>query len=101
MGKSVKELIKNNSTNTYETLRKFYIQVINGEIFDEKVTKDGDVVSVPPSIAVRVEAASALQRMEIDKVQGNAKSRDTDDTLNANADALKVLTELAEKKRKK
>ena len=101
MSKSVKELIKSNSANTYETLRKFYIQVINGEIFDERVTKDGDVISVPPSIAVRVEAASALQRMEIDKVQGNAKSRDTDDTLNANADALKVLTELAEKKRKK
>lgn len=101
MAKSVKDLISSNSANSYEVLRKFYTQVINGEIYDQKITKDGEVLSVPPSIAVRVEAASALQRMDIDKVQGNAKSTESDESLSANADALKLLTELAEKKRKK
>lgn len=101
MAKSIKDLISKNSSESYEVLRKFYIDVINGDITETKITKDGQVVEVNPSIAVRVEAATALQRMDIDKVQGNAKSRESDDSINANSDALKVLTELAEKKRKK
>lgn len=96
--KSVKELIKDNSAKSYEALRSFYISVINGELFDVKVDKEGNIIKIPPTIAVRVEAAAALQRMDIDKVQGNAKSRDTDEHIEGESDILKQLASLAEKK---
>lgn len=99
--KAIKELISDNSPKSYEILRQFYIDVIEGNIYDEKVTKEGDVVHIKPTIAVRVEAAAALQRMDIDKVQGNAKSKDTEDVQGADSDALNALMKLAEKRGKK
>ena len=99
--KNIKDLIRKNSAETYEVLRRFYIDVINGLETDAKLTKDGEVINVPPSIAVKVEAAAALQRMDIDKVQGNAKSRESEDAFTVSNDALSVLSKLAEKKGKK
>lgn len=99
--KNIKDLIKKNSAETYEVLRRFYIDVINGLETDAKLTKYGEVINVPPSIAVKVEAAAALQRMDIDKVQGNAKSRESEDAFTVSNDALSVLSKLAEKKGKK
>lgn len=98
--KSIKELISSNSSDSYEVLRDFYIGVISGSICDTKITKDGEVVTIPPSISVRVEAATALQRMDIDKIQGNAKSRESDEDTTSSNDALKALAALAEKKGK-
>lgn len=99
--KNIKDLIRKNSAETYEVLRRFYIDVINGLETDAKLTKEGEVINVPPSIAVKVEAAAALQRMDIDKVQGNAKSRESEDAFTVSNDALSVLSKLAEKKCKK
>lgn len=99
--KNIKDLIRKNSAETYEVLRRFYIDVINGLETDAKLTKEGEVINVPPSIAVKVEAAAALQRMDIDKVQGNAKSRESEDAFTVSNDALSVLSKLAEKKGKK
>ena len=99
--KDIKELIKENSIDTYELLRNFYKQVVKGDIEDARVTKDGQVVTVPLSAAVRIEAANALLRLDIDKIQGNAKARESEEELSAGSDALKMLQELAEKKKKK
>lgn len=99
--KNIKDLIRKNSAETYEVLRRFYIDVINGIETDAKITKDGEVINIPPSISVKVEAAAALQRMDIDKVQGNAKSRESEDAFTVSNDALSVLSKLAEKKSKK
>lgn len=99
--KNIKDLIRKNSAETYEVLRRFYIDVINGIETDAKITKEGEVINIPPSISVKVEAAAALQRMDIDKVQGNAKSRESEDAFTVSNDALSVLSKLAEKKSKK
>lgn len=99
--KNIKDLIRKNSAESYEVLRRFYIDVINGIETDAKITKDGEVINIPPSISVKVEAAAALQRMDIDKVQGNAKSRESEDAFTVSNDALSVLSKLAEKKGKK
>lgn len=99
--KNIKELMQANSTNTYETLRQFYKDVVEGKIMDTRMTKDGEIVNMEPSIAVRVEAANALLRLDIDKIQGNAKARESDEEVTAGNDALKILQELAEKKKKK
>lgn len=101
MAKNIKELIDNNATDTYKTLRKFYKSVVEGAIDDVRVLKDGTVVNVPLSTAVRIEAANALLRMDIDKVQGNAKAKETEDELTAGNDALLMLQELAESRKKK
>ena len=99
--KNVKQMISENSAESYEALRSFYLKVINGEIFDVKVTREGEVVNIPPTISARVEAAAALQRMDIDKVQGNAKPKDSEDAQAVSNDALKALSKLAEIKGKK
>lgn len=99
--KTIKELIDENSVNTYQTLRKFYKDVVEGAIDDVRVTKDGEVIHVPLSTAVRIEAANALLRMDIDKVQGNAKAKDRDADPTAGGDALKMLSALAEKRQNK
>ena len=101
MAKNIKELIHNNATDTYKTLRKFYKSVVEGAIDDVRVLKDGTVVNVPLSTAVRIEAANALLRMDIDKVQGNAKAKETEDELTAGNDALLMLQELAESRKNK
>lgn len=101
MAKNIKELIDNNATDTYKTLRKFYKSVVEGAIDDVRVLKDGTVVNVPLSTAVRIEAANALLRMDIDKVQGNAKAKETEDELSAGNDALRMLQELAESRKNK
>lgn len=99
--KNIKDLIRKNSAESYEVLRRFYIDVINGIETDAKITKEGEVINIPPSISVKVEAAAALQRMDIDKVQGNAKSRESEDAFTVSNDALSALSKLAEKKGKK
>lgn len=99
--KDIKELIKENAADTYQLLRDFYKQVVRGDIEDTRLTKDGQVVSVPLSAAVRIEAANALLRLDIDKIQGNAKAKESEEELSAGSDALKMLQELAEKKKKK
>lgn len=99
--KHVKELMQENATSTYQTLRQFYKDVVEGKIMDTRMTKDGEIVNMEPSIAVRVEAANALLRLDIDKIQGNAKARESEEELTAGNDALKILQELAEKKKKK
>lgn len=100
MKKNIKELIDNNAADTYEVLRKFYKDVVSGKIDDVRMTKDGAIVHMEPSLAVRVEAANALLRMDIDKVQGNAKAKETDSDLTASSDALAMLSELAAKRKK-
>lgn len=67
---------------------------------DTRMTKDGEIVNMEPSIAVRVEAANALLRLDIDKIQGNAKARESDEDLASGNDAIKMLQELAAKKKK-
>ena len=99
--RTIKELIDENSVDTYQTLYRFYKDVVNGVVTDVRVLKDGSVVPVPVSAAVRIEAANALLRMNIDKVQGNAKAKETDEELTFGGDALKMLQELAEKKKDK
>ena len=93
--------MQENATSTYQTLRQFYKDVVEGKIMDTRMTKDGEIVNMEPSIAVRVEAANALLRLDIDKIQGNAKAREGDEELTAGNDAIKMLQELAEKKKKK
>jgi hypothetical protein len=100
MVKDIKSLIQKNSTDTYQLLRDFYKDVVSGTIMDVRVTKDGEVINVPLSAAVRIEAANALLRLDIDKVQGNAKARESDDELASGNDAIKMLQELAAKKKK-
>jgi len=92
--------MQENSSETYGILRKFYKDVIEGKIMDTRMTKDGEIVNLEPSIAVRVEAANALLRLDIDKIQGNAKAKESDEELTAGSEALKMLQELAEKKKK-
>lgn len=99
--KNIKSLMQENSSESYEILRKFYKDVIEGRIMDTRMTKDGEIVNMEPSIAVRVEAANALLRLDIDKIQGNAKARESDEELTAGNDAIKMLQELAEQKKKK
>ena len=96
--RTIKELIDENSVDTYQTLYRFYKDVVNGVVTDVRVLKDGSVVPVPMSAAVRIEAANALLRMNIDKVQGNAKAKETEQDLTAGGDALKMLQDLANKK---
>lgn len=96
--RTIKELIDENSVDTYQTLYRFYKDVVNGVVTDVRVLKDGSVVPVPVSAAVRIEAANALLRMNIDKVQGNAKAKETEQDLTAGGDALKMLQDLANKK---
>lgn len=98
--KHVKELMQENATSTYQTLRQFYKDVVEGKIMDTRMTKDGEIVNMEPSIAVRVEAANALLRLDIDKIQGNAKARESEEELTAGNDAIKMLQELAAKKKK-
>lgn len=100
MVKDIKSLIQKNSTDTYQLLRDFYKDVVSGTIMDVRVTKYGEVLNVPLSAAVRIEAANALLRLDIDKVQGNAKARESDDELTSGNDAIKMLQELAAKKKK-
>ena len=100
MVKDIKSLIQKNSTDTYQLLRDFYKDVVSGTIMDVRVTKYGEVLNVPLSAAVRIEAANALLRLDIDKVQGNAKARESDDELTSGSDAIKMLQELAAKKKK-
>lgn len=95
MGKNIKELIDDNAVDTYKTLRKFYKSVVDGSIDDVRMLKDGTIKHVPLSTAVRIEAANALLRMDIDKVQGNARAKETEDELASSSDALKQLQELA------
>lgn len=92
--------MQENSVNTYNLLRDFYKDVVSGAISDVRVTKDGDVINVPLSAAVRIEAANALLRLDIDKIQGNAKARESEEELAAGSDAIKMLQELAAKKKK-
>ena len=99
--KDIKTLMQENSVNTYNLLRDFYKDVVSGAISDVRVTKDGEVINVPLSAAVRIEAANALLRLDIDKIQGNAKARESEEELAAGSDAIKMLQELAEKKKKK
>lgn len=99
--KHVKELMQENATSTYQTLRQFYKDVVEGKIMDTRMTKDGAIVNMEPSIAVRVEAANALLRLDIDKIQGNAKAKESEEEITAGNDALKILQELADKKKKK
>lgn len=99
--KDIKTLMQENSVDTYKLLRDFYKEVVTGEIEDVVVTKEGKVVNKPLSAAVRIEAANALLRLDIDKIQGNAKARESDEELTAGSDALKMLQELAESKKKK
>jgi hypothetical protein len=98
--KNIKAMMQENSSETYGILRKFYKDVIEGKIMDTRMTKDGEIVNLEPSIAVRVEAANALLRLDIDKIQGNAKAKESDEELTAGSEALKMLQELAEKKKK-
>lgn len=98
--KNIKTLMQENSSESYEILRNFYKDVIEGKIMDVRMTKDGAIVNMEPSIAVRVEAANALLRLDIDKIQGNAKAKEADEELTAGSDALKMLQELAEKRNK-
>lgn len=98
--KNIKTLMQENSSESYEILRKFYKDVIEGKIMDVRMTKDGGIVNMEPSIAVRVEAANALLRLDIDKIQGNAKAKENEEELTAGSDALKMLQELAESKKK-
>lgn len=97
--KNIKSLMQENSSESYEILRKFYKDVIEGKIMDTRMTKDGGIVNLDPSLAVRVEAANALLRLDIDKIQGNAKARESDEELVAGNDAIKMLQELADKKK--
>lgn len=99
--KDIKTLIQENSVSTYQLLHDFYRDVVRGDIEDVRITKDGQIINVPLSAAVRIEAANALLRLDIDKVQGNAKAKETDEELTAGSDALKMLQELAEKKKTK
>lgn len=99
--KNIKTLMQENSTESYEVLRQFYKDVIAGKIMDVRMTKDGEIVNLEPSLAVRVEAANALLRLDIDKIQGNAKARESEEELTAGNDAIKMLQELADKKKKK
>ncbi len=99
--KSIKELIDSNAADTYEVLRQFYKDVVSGKIDDVRMTKDGSIVHMEPSLAVRVEAANALLRMDIDKVQGNAKAKESDNDMAASNDALKMLSDLAAKRKGK
>ena len=99
--KDIKTLIQENSVDTYKLLRDFYKDVVSGKLEDIRVTKDGQVLNVPLSAAVRIEAANALLRLDIDKIQGNAKAKENEDELTAGSDALKMLQELAESKNKK
>lgn len=99
MAKDIKTLIQKNSSETYKLLRDFYKDVVSGAIMDVRVTKEGEVLNVPLSAAVRIEAANALLRLDIDKVQGNAKARESDDELASGNDAIKMLQELAAKKK--
>ena len=101
MSKNIKELIDKNSAHTYQILRNFYMDVVSGKISDYRMTKDGDVVTLPLTAAVRIEAANALLRMDIDKVQGNAKAKDTSDEISESSDALRQLSELAKSRIKK
>ena len=95
MAKSIKQLIDVNAVDTYKTLRKFYKEIVDGAIDDVRVLKDGTVVHVPLSAAVRIEAANALLRMDIDKVQGNAKAKEGAEESAESVDALKQLEDLA------
>lgn len=99
--KDIKTLMQENSVSTYNLLRDFYKEVVQGTITDVRVTKNGQVVTVPLSAAVRIEAANALLRLDIDKIQGNAKARESDEEIAAGSDALKMLQELAESKKTK
>lgn len=101
MAKNIKDLIDKNSPHTYQVLRNFYMDVVNGLVKDYRMTKDGDVRELPLTAAVRIEAANALLRMDIDKVQGNAKAKETADDIAEGSDALKQLAELAKSRMKK
>ena len=65
--KDIKTLMQENSVDTYKLLRDFYRDVVKGDIEDVIVTKDGSLVNKPLSAAVRIEAANALLRLDIDK----------------------------------
>lgn len=99
--KDIKSLIQDNAVSTYQLLHDFYRDVVRGDIEDVRMTKEGKVINVPLSAAVRIEAANALLRLDIDKIQGNAKAKETDEELTAGSDALKMLQELAERKKAK
>lgn len=101
MAKNIKELIDKNSSQTYQVLRKFYMDVVSGAIDDYRMTKDGEVKKLPLTAAVRIEAANALLRMDIDKVQGNAKAKETADELTESNEAVMQLAELAKSRIKK
>lgn len=99
--KDIKVLMQENSVDTYKLLRNFYRSVVNGDIEDVRMTKDGNVINLPLSAAVRIEAANALLRLDIDKIQGNAKARESEEEIASESDALKMLQELADKRTKK
>lgn len=100
MAKNIKELIDKNSSQTYQVLRKFYMDVVSGAVEDYRMTKGGAVVKLPLTAAVRIEAANALLRMDIDKVQGNAKAKETQDDLSEGNEAMMQLAALAKSRLK-
>ena len=73
--KDIKTLMQENSVDTYKLLRDFYKEVVTGEIEDVVVTKEGKVVHKPLSAAVRIEAANALLRLDIDKIANAVKEQ--------------------------
>ena len=101
VSESIKELIDKNSAESYRVLRSIYLDIISGKLKEQKVDKEGRISLWPPTIAVRLEAALALQRIDIDKVAGNAKAKETDSQRAATSSVLSQLKEMAEKKGKK
>lgn len=97
---NIKEMIDANSSESYKVLRRIYLDIIEGKIRDTKVDREGKMYLIPPSISVRLEAALALQRIDIDKVAGNAKSKETDGQRAASSSVLEQLKEAADRKGK-
>lgn len=101
VSEDIKELIDKNSAESYKVLRNIYLDIISGKLREQKVDKEGRTYMIPPTIATRLEAALALQRIDIDKVAGNAKAKETDSQRAASSSILSQLKEMAEKKGKK
>lgn len=98
--KSLKEVMSENSLESYKLLRQHYINVLNNVYSNKTVTKSGEVVDLGTSVAEMNQAAAGLQRLDIDKLQGSAKSRESDSDKQVNSDVLKQLEELAAAKEK-
>lgn len=69
----LKTLIDKHGGKDLKSIRRYLKRVVEGKEFDHRMTPQGDVVEVPVSAQVRVQASRALKELMVDKILADVK----------------------------